>query len=357
MRLRGHGAYFSLGDGQFGWAPDTELPVNLLSDRSDWSGGGLGVPCIVLKPDTARGTLVVSPRQAGHRLLENAAPDEPVSGVVVRADTSGILVDVNGAKGRVQRSDMPLRLLRHPAQAGAAWWGYVVDGKREPAALSGFEPKVRSHRAARRAIHLRALRVGSVQEGMVIAVDDFRAVVAFEGGIVFGMAPAGRILAPKGAAARVGRRRRFRVVTQVISRESPGAAELWLAPADDKPVRGVREASGLPQAVTDILELPATCPEWAGRTWRLLTAQERVMFAWQHGLDGPRRSWQELGKAFGVHSQHARRIAMSAEDALRKAAGIPATDWPKDSESRHKILMTVLGLPRKPTANGRPPTS
>lgn len=44
-------------------------------------------------------------------------------------------------------------------------------------------------------------------------------------------------------------------------------------------------------------------------------------------------------------------MSVGNRDCLR--ASIPKTDWPLDSESRHEILMTVLGLGKKATANGR----
>jgi hypothetical protein len=349
VRLQGQGAYFQLGEGLYGWAAEEDLPETV---RRGWeSAAPPDVECLVINPTLAAdgGHILVSPREAGLKYLRTARRTEIVEGTVRRTREQRVEVDFNGALASVDRGELSLDMVCHPPPPGALWRGYVMRmPSRGLPALSQFSPGQRRTRSDRRALDIRAHKVESVHEGRVVALHEERALVAFENGLIYGVAPAGRQLTPRAARLRINQTRHFRVVSQYLRRD--GAAqcvEVWVVPVDPAGARSRRPRPDHdPPGGIRVPRLPQASPVWAHNAWSQLPRSWRIMLDWRYGLRSKVRRYSTIANDFGITDVHVRRIVREAEWELLTAAGLGKEEIPSvtDHGEREFVLRQVLGL-------------
>ncbi|HEY6779703.1 MAG TPA: hypothetical protein VI111_02045, partial [Thermoleophilaceae bacterium] len=105
------GAFLQLGPGAYGFAPRVELPAWVpRQPRSDHVGREL--ECTLIALDVDAGVALLSPRLlALRRAREAIGAGEQVRGSVVAATATGIVVDLDGARGFIALTELSAQAL------------------------------------------------------------------------------------------------------------------------------------------------------------------------------------------------------------------------------------------------------
>ncbi len=224
------GAFLTLDDGMYGFAPRVELPAWVpRQPRSDCVGRELA--CTLITLDAEAGVALLSPRLlALRRAREAIATGEQVHGSVVSVTSTGIVVDLGGARSFVPLAELAPEALLAPPEPTAPWWGYVTSMADTGPLLSQHAPQVRQARARAAERWLSALRPGSLAWGRVLRVGAAGGLVSFESGIAWGDVPRAGLRSPAGRRLARGASGRFLVLGKDPT--APVQLQLWPAPRD-----------------------------------------------------------------------------------------------------------------------------
>lgn len=170
IAARKAGAFGRLEGGGDAWIRRGDLQASLRM-RAPRDLVGETVQGLAIGPaDVSRpGELRVSPRHLAIERFHSALDaDEPVKGVVVRANRGGVTVDVDGCEAFVPRSHLRGRDNRdHESLIGEPWRGWVLKVTAGDQLLTAYPPRRRARRARQRARFARRLRVGDVRRGWI----------------------------------------------------------------------------------------------------------------------------------------------------------------------------------------------
>ena len=133
----------------YGFAPRVELPAWVpRQPRSDCVGRELA--CTLIALDAEAGVALLSPRLlALRRAREAIGTGEQVHGSVVSVTSTGIVVDLGGARSFVPLAELSPEALLAPPEPTAPWWGYVTGMADTGPLLSQHAPQVRASSSAR----------------------------------------------------------------------------------------------------------------------------------------------------------------------------------------------------------------
>ena len=221
------GAFVRLGPGIYGFAPRVELP-SWVPRQPRASCVGRELEGLVIALDKQAGMALLSPRLLALRHARAAAAaDRQVRGSIVSAATTGIVVDLDGARGYAPLTELPPDVLLAGAEPGSPWHGFVTGMTDTSPLLSQFPVRIREHRAQQRERLLDELRPGRVTSGRVIRAGAEGALVTFDDGLVWGTVPRAALRSPVGRRLAEGMPAHF----HVLAYAEPDAVALRLWPS------------------------------------------------------------------------------------------------------------------------------
>lgn len=222
------GAFLQLGSGLYGFAPRVELPAWVpRQPRSECVGREL--ECSLIALDAEAGVALLSPRLlALRRAREAIGGGRRLRGSVVSATATGIVVDLDGARGFIPLTELSSEALLVAPEPGSAWWGYAIGMADTGPLLSHHDPAARGTRAQSRERMLAELVPGRVASGRVLRTDAAGALVTFADGVVWGHVPRPALRSPAGRRLARGGRADFRVLGRDPG--DPTHLQLWPAP-------------------------------------------------------------------------------------------------------------------------------
>jgi ribosomal protein S1 len=206
------GAFLYLGSGIYGFAARPDLPFWVPRwPHKDVVGRQL--EGMVTGIDEHAGAIFLSPRLASLRAArERSGQPQLITGRVVSASVSGLVVDLGGGRGFAPRRELDLDWLLAGPLPSSRWQGYVVEVGDAIVRLSAFGPSTRARRDSRRERTLAALELGMTIPGRVVAAGAGGALVAHGDGLLAGLVPAPALRSPLGLRVVPDSRLSFRVV-------------------------------------------------------------------------------------------------------------------------------------------------
>ncbi len=223
------GAFVQLGPGVYGFAPRVELP-SWVPRQPHARSVGRALEGLVIALDAQAGMALLSPRLLALRHARAAgAADRRVQGTIVSASASGLVVDLDGARGFVPLTELPPDSLLEGAEPGNPWRGYVRGVTDTSPLLSQYPVRIRKHRARQREQLLAIMLPGLVETGRLISTSAEGALVAFADGLAWGAVPRAALHSPAGRRLARGTPAQFRI----LERTGQGTVALWLWPSLD----------------------------------------------------------------------------------------------------------------------------
>jgi ribosomal protein S1 len=219
------GVFVQLGPGVYGFVPRVELPSWVpRQPRAEQLGREL--EGIVIGLDAEAGLALLSPRLLALRRVQAArAADERLEGTVISATGTGVVVDLDGARGVAPLDELAPEGLLSQLEPGDAWHGYAIGMTDTGPLLSHFTASARAQRARAREQILCEFMPGAIRTGLVVRAAAEGVLVAFEGGLVWGSVPRAALRSPAGRRLARGCSASFRVLASDSS--SAGDLELW----------------------------------------------------------------------------------------------------------------------------------
>jgi S1 RNA binding domain len=192
------GAFLALGDGVYGFAPRVELPAWVPRQPSPRCVGR-ELACTLLALDVEAGVALLSPRLLSlRRAREAIGAGEQIQGTVVAVTSTGVVVDLGGARGFAPLAELSSEALLDPPDPAAPWTGYVTAMADTGPLLSQHAPQVRQARAQAAKRMLATLAPGSLTFGRLLRASTSGGLVSLEGGIAWGHVPRAGLHCPAG---------------------------------------------------------------------------------------------------------------------------------------------------------------
>lgn len=222
------GAFLQLGANLYGFAPRVELPAWVpRQPRSNCVGREL--ECSLMALDAEAGVALLSPRLlALRRARETIGSEQRLRGSVVSATSTGIVVDLDGARGFIPLTELSSEALLVAPEPGSVWWGYAIGMSDTGPLLSQHAPAARAIRARTGERLLAELATGTVATGSVLKTGGAGALVSFGDGVVWGSVPRAALQCPAGRRLAAGVSADFRVLGHDPT--DPTRLRLWPVP-------------------------------------------------------------------------------------------------------------------------------